>query len=604
MGLLLCFKRLFFIPIAALTMVGLFMFSANAAPQVGPSGISFYTPPSPLPAGNHGDLIWYRKALIAIPGASQVNSWTVLYRSTDAVGEPNVVTGTVLVPVAPWGSWWTPRPIISYAVGTQGLCQTCAPSMQFVNGTDYENANIATALNKGYAVLVTDNPGYTTGDVPTYMAGISQGHAVLDIVKAASQIPSISISGNTKVAIWGYSQGGQSASFAGQQQPVYAPDMDLVGVAAGGVPADFFEVAKYLDGNNGAGFLLSTVIGLWAQYPEGIPLDTMVNSQGEIAIQKDLSMGVFEALFTFMNTKLSTLVIGNPPLNTLLTIPSVHETLLAQELGNSTIEAPLLLYHGTSDEFIPLEQSLELKEKYCSLGIKTTYMVFPGEHIITQFQAAPYVLSWISDRFNGYSANSTCNTNNPRPVSTANPVNGDFIVSLNKWPLDATIHLFTLNQNVNLPDSSTMTADTNMTAKKLTGTISVPSFPAPIYVILPLQVRMEIVPSQPMSGTASLDNAGMLHVHGHMFVTIKIVSAGLTVFTPFPIFLQTATPVDFPINFDGPISSLGNGKLTFTGTTTFPLLTGNLLGPLFSSLMSGPGQTYTFTVSPPEPKTW
>ena len=62
------------------------------------------------------------------------------------------------------------------------------------------------------------------------------------------------------------------------------------------------------------------------------------------------------------------------------------------------------------------------------------------------------------------------------------------------------------------------------------------------------------------------------------------------------------TPVEFPINFDGPVSSLGNGNLTFTGTTTFPQLKGCGVSAILSAVMSGPGQTYSFTVAPPAPK--
>ena len=232
---------------------------------------SFYTVPSSLPAGTHGDIIRYRVAQVTIAGAPDVNAWNVMYYSTDALGARNVVTGTVLVPKKAW-SLFSYRPIIAYAIGTHGLCQTCAPSVQFEAGTDYENENIAQALNRNYAVLVTDNPGYTIGGTPTYMSGKAQGHALLDIVIAASKISPAYLSKNAKVAIWGYSQGGQTAAWAGELQPGYAPDLKLAGVAAGGVPADFFEVAPYLDGKNGSAFLLETVIGLWSQYPDGIPL--------------------------------------------------------------------------------------------------------------------------------------------------------------------------------------------------------------------------------------------------------------------------------------------------------------------------------------------
>ena len=90
-----------------------------------------------------------------------------------------------------------PRPIISYAVGTHGLSQNWAPSIQLENGTDYESSNINAALNRGYAVLITDNPGYTNGEVPSYMVGKAQGKRS-GIVTAALQIPNISLKSTRK----------------------------------------------------------------------------------------------------------------------------------------------------------------------------------------------------------------------------------------------------------------------------------------------------------------------------------------------------------------------------------------------------------------------
>ena len=36
--------------------------SGAGAATIGPAGMAFYTPPSPLPSGPHGTLIWYRPA--------------------------------------------------------------------------------------------------------------------------------------------------------------------------------------------------------------------------------------------------------------------------------------------------------------------------------------------------------------------------------------------------------------------------------------------------------------------------------------------------------------------------------------------------------------
>ena len=98
-----------------------------------------------------------------------------------------------------------------------------------------------------------------------------------------------------------------------------------------------------------------------------------------------------------------------------------------------------------------------------------------------------------------------------------------------------------------------------------------------------------------------MDDAGQLHIHGQAKATINIVSAG-ELGIHIPLGCRTSSPVTFPLNFDGPVSGLGAGAVTFSGTTTFPSLTGcGIIGPALSLLFSGGGNTYTFTVSPPAP---
>jgi hypothetical protein len=87
-----------------------------------------------------------------------------------------------------------------------------------------------------------------------------------------------------------------------------------------------------------------------------------------------------------------------------------------------------------------------------------------------------------------------------------------------------------------------------------------------------------------------------------MLVNLYINSIDILV----PLSLKTKTPIDFPIVFDGPVSSLGDGSLTFKGTTTFPDMVNDwaIINTVFTALMSGPGQKFTFTVTPPAPKKW
>ena len=100
--------------------------AADAQVRKGPSGDAFYSPPSPLPAGNHGSLIWARKLTgkAALRGGS--GNRLLLYRSTGATGKPVAVSGALAVPKgrAPAGGW----PLISWAHGTTGIADRCAPS--------------------------------------------------------------------------------------------------------------------------------------------------------------------------------------------------------------------------------------------------------------------------------------------------------------------------------------------------------------------------------------------------------------------------------------------------------------------------------------------
>jgi hypothetical protein len=179
------------------------------------------------------------------------------------------------------------------------------------------------------------------------------------------------------------------------------------------------------------------------------------------------------------------------------------------------------------------------------------------------------------------------------------------VVSLKNWPLSGTINLKTLAQSVSLPAGSTLTADTDITAKTLKGTLSVPALTTTLKIAgLPADVKLEVTPAAQTTGTASLDNAGILHVHGQSPVNIRIVSAGVSVLQ-IPFGCKTSQPVILNVDFDGPISSLGNGNFTFTGTTTFPPMKDcGVFNSLFTSLMSGPGQTYSFNVKPPAPVKW
>ena len=109
-------------------------------------------------------------------------------------------------------------------------------------------------------VVATDYPGLgTTGPHP-YLVGLSEGRAVLDAVRAAQQVEKTGA--EPRFAVWGHSQGGHAALFAGQLAKSYAPDLTLVGVAAI-APATELEQLLKDDEDERAGKIIASYC-LWS----------------------------------------------------------------------------------------------------------------------------------------------------------------------------------------------------------------------------------------------------------------------------------------------------------------------------------------------------
>ena len=111
----------------------------------------------------------------------------LLYRSTATNGAAIAVSGTVAIPkgTPPKGGW----PVISWAHGTTGIADACAPSRRDAFG-GYDHALLNRWLKAGYAVVRTDYEGLgTPGDHP-YLIGVSEGRSVLDMVRAARKLDS------------------------------------------------------------------------------------------------------------------------------------------------------------------------------------------------------------------------------------------------------------------------------------------------------------------------------------------------------------------------------------------------------------------------------
>ena len=158
---------------------------ANAAVKPGPSGPAFYTPPTTLPSGPHGTPIWQRKLTGEAVLKRARSNTLLLYRSTAVDGSTVAVSGDVAIPKgrAPKGGW----PVISWAHGTVGIADACAPS-KVGTQANYDSPLLNRWLKAGYAVVRTDYEGLGTPGPHPYLIGVSEGRSTLDMVRAARRL--------------------------------------------------------------------------------------------------------------------------------------------------------------------------------------------------------------------------------------------------------------------------------------------------------------------------------------------------------------------------------------------------------------------------------
>jgi hypothetical protein len=204
----------------------------------------------PFYAPFDGDLVpgeVLRSRSVEIKTETACSATEVVYGSTGTRQQPIAVSGTLLqrVQARPGPGL---RPILSYAVGVRVLDPNVAPSFLLRRGKESGMPLLDMALARGWSVAVADGDGLGVPGPHTYCAGLPGGYAMLDIVRVATRCGPTAGSAGAPVLLWGDSEGGRCAARAAELQPTYAPELDLWGVAAGGVPSDLYKMATSIDG--------------------------------------------------------------------------------------------------------------------------------------------------------------------------------------------------------------------------------------------------------------------------------------------------------------------------------------------------------------------
>lgn len=337
-----------------------------------PTRPAFYEPPATIPS-TPGTIIRSEPAPLLLDpfdlSSSVVTATRIMYSSTDADGTPIAVTGTVFVPKTRYiGA--SKRPLISYAPGTQGLGDQCAPSRQMETFFEYEGIGIARTVARGYAVAMTDFQGLGTPGSHTYMAREPQARATLDMARAAKNLEGSGLDDTTPIGLMGYSQGGGAAGAAAEMASTYAPELNIKGTAIGAPPADLAKVGANIDGSTYSLFALFAMVGVATA--EHIDPQPLLNAEGQELASEVESACVFD-LFSYANLDTSRYTASGKTLTDMLSEEPFKSAIAEQRIGKLKPNAPVQINHSLGDDVIPYAVGKRLGGDWCDKGTRVTF---------------------------------------------------------------------------------------------------------------------------------------------------------------------------------------------------------------------------------------
>jgi pimeloyl-ACP methyl ester carboxylesterase len=353
----------------------------------------FYTAPESDIAGEPGTLVRQEPMSGAPLGAA---AFRVLYRSTSFDGRPILVSGVIIVPQGPPPP--EGRPIVAWAHPTSGIVPRCAPSLAIFIFQQIQG--LRSLVERGFVVAATDYPGLGTQGPHPYLVGVSEARAVIDSIRAARAMPGAG--GGRSFIVWGHSQGGQASLFTGMIAKSYAPELNILGVAAA-APAT--ELATLMnDDIESVGGKNIAAMTLWSwQRVYDAPMDKVVDPRAKPAIDR-LAEECLESFYDLLLRRETErpmeqyfLTVAHPA-----DVEPWRSLLMKNTPGILPSYIPIFLAQGTDDMVIRPKVTQNYAASLCKAGSKVRMVVLPkiGHGRAAQASALEAV-DWMTARFAG-----------------------------------------------------------------------------------------------------------------------------------------------------------------------------------------------------------
>ncbi len=392
--------------------------SAQVKPGVKlPSHDPFYTYTGSKPLSQISPGTVLKKRAVKVKTASLTVPYKaeqVLYRTTGQSGQPTVTVTTIIEPVdSPLGT-----KIVSYQSFYDALGSECDPSYTLRGGnpsdTDAqaEAAIVAGYVTAGYTVTVPDFEGTDL----QWAAGQESGYGTLDAIRATENY--LGVPSSTQVGMLGYSGGSIATEWASELAPGYAPGLNIIGAASGGVPVDYAQNLTYINGDQDWAGVIPAILVSLAGRAFGINIDHYLSAYG-----KKITTAVRNECINSFASEYPGLTIQQllkPAYQNIFQIPVFVRILNKEIMGTAPGHPaePLLFgvgnADGTGDGIMVAGDVEALAHEYCKQGVPVTFDEYTG---LSHTQAAvPFetgAMTFLENLFAGQAASNGCATIGP-----------------------------------------------------------------------------------------------------------------------------------------------------------------------------------------------
>jgi Secretory lipase len=387
---------------------------AGAAGPALPSSDPFYRYSGHLAGIAPGTVLRQRAVTLAEGGMSTpVSATQVLYRTTGELGQATATVATVIRPAAP------PllTRIVSYQTAYDALGSQCDPSYTLRGG----NSSNGTAQAEEQVILAYVGLGDTVvvpdyeGERLDWGAGQESGYGTLDGIRAAEHLLKVPAH-STRATMVGYSGGSIATEFATELASTYAPELDLVGAAEGGIPVDFFHNLAYVNGSpSWSGVIPAVLLSVGRAF--GVSFTQFLSPYGLKVARQVRHECINSFLGNYPGLKIQKLL--QPRFQNVLKLPAfvqVTNHLIMSRTG--TPKMPLFIGVGNADgtgDGVMISKDVEaLAHTYCKRGVSVQFNQYDGDdHTNAAIKFEPAAITFVTQRLAGVAAMNGCGSIGP-----------------------------------------------------------------------------------------------------------------------------------------------------------------------------------------------